>query len=69
MPFEVRDEKAEAALKKLGDSLKASIPPGYGFTLLIFNFGVGGNLFYTSNADREDVMKMLREFIRKFEPN
>jgi hypothetical protein len=68
LKFEVRDPKAEAALKAMGDLLREHMPPGYGFSLWIFNFGPGGNLFYTSNADRSDVFKMIREFLEKYEP-
>lgn len=67
--FEVRDEAAEAALKKIGNSLKTSMPPGYGFALLVFTFGEGGNMFYTSNAQRETMIQAMQEFIAKFREN
>lgn len=64
--FEVRDEYIEERLKSLGhfieDLLKDS---GYGFSLLIFSFGEGGNMFYMSNAERDGVIKAMKEFIAK----
>jgi len=52
-------------MKDIGSRVKSVMPPGWGFTLLIFNFGEGGNLFYTSNAQREDMIKTMQEFIEK----
>jgi len=69
MTFEVRDEKAEAMLKEIGELLRSACPKGYGFSLLIFSFGAGGNMFYTSNADREDMIRAMKEFIQKFQAN
>jgi hypothetical protein len=50
MRYEVRDEAVEKLLRDIGELLKRSCPPGYGFNLLIFTFGDGGNMFYISNA-------------------
>lgn len=69
MTYEVRDEKAEAMLKEIGQLLKAACPPGYGFNLLVFTFGEGGNMFYCSNAQREDMIRAMQEFIAKFREN
>jgi hypothetical protein len=67
--YEVRDEKAEAMLKEVGQILKGMCPDGYGFSLLVFTFGEGGNMFYASNAQRQDMIKAMREFIAKFGAN
>jgi hypothetical protein len=69
--FEVRDEQIEARLKDIGNRLRGAVSevPGYGFALLIFNFGEGGNMFYTSNANREDIIRAMEEFIAKFREN
>jgi hypothetical protein len=68
MSFEVRNPEIEASLQDIGRSIKGSLPAGYGFALLIFNFGEKGNMFYTSNANRQDVCHAMREFIAKHEP-
>ena len=65
--FEVRDAKAEAVLARIGDSLRECMPKGYGFMLMIFSYGAGGNLFYASSGKRDDVVRMMQEFIAKQE--
>lgn len=67
--YEVRDEKAEVMLDEIGQLLKLSCPPGFGFSLLVFSFGDGGSMFYTSNAQREDMIRAMQEFIAKFREN
>lgn len=63
--FQVFNEEIEITLKDLGEAIGSRLPPNWGFTLLLFDFNNAddGKLFYTSNGDREDVIKMLREFI------
>jgi hypothetical protein len=56
-------------LNEIGQLLRGGMPKGYGFSLLIFNFGPDGNLFYTSNANREDMIRTMQEFIAKFREN
>jgi len=67
--FEVRNEEAERVLRNVGAMLGTIMPPGFGFALELFTFGPGGSMFYTSNARREDVIKMLKEMIEKLEGN
>jgi hypothetical protein len=67
--FEVRDPEIEARLAVIGNRLRDAIEavPGYGFALLIFQYGEGGNMFYTSSADRADVIAAMKEFIERHE--
>jgi hypothetical protein len=67
--MEVRDVEAERALNEIGKLLRKMCPKGYGFSLLLFTFGEGGNLFYTSNSRREDMIRTMQEFIQKFREN
>ena len=69
MAFEVRNEKVEASMKDIGNRIRSMMPEGYGFSLLIFSYGEGGSMFYTSSADRHDVIAAMREFIAKHEEN
>ena len=69
MRYEVRNEQIEQLLKDLGLFLKSSMPPGYGFSLLIFGFTPGNELFYLSSAQREDMIRTMQEFIAKFREN
>jgi hypothetical protein len=38
-----------------------------GFVLMVFNFGDTGRANYMSNANREDVVNMMKEQIARFE--
>lgn len=69
MRFEVRNEAAEKMLREIGQMLREVCPAGFGFSLLVFSFGEGGNMFYTSNAQREDMIRAMQEFIQKFREN
>jgi hypothetical protein len=66
MRFEVRNAEAEKMLKEIGQLIKSQCPPGIGFSLLVFTFGEGGSMFYSSNANREDMIRAMQEFIAKF---
>jgi len=67
--FEVRNPEVEKRLKDIGDRLRETMPDGFGFALLIAEFGEAGSMFYTANCQRQDVCNMMREFISKSEPN
>ena len=54
-------------LQELAQYIAVVLPPNTGFVLLAFDFGPGGRTEYVSNADRQDVVKLLREFIAKTE--
>ena len=58
-------DRIQGLLQAIGHRIREGLPPGYGFNLLIFNFGPGGSLFYLSNADREDMLTAMREFIQR----
>ena len=63
--MQVRNMEAEAVLKAIGETLRRVCPAGYGFSFLLWEFGAKGNVFYTSNCRREDVVKGMLEFIEK----
>ncbi len=63
--FEVRNKEIEDLLRDIGQRLKEVMPKDYGFSLLIFNYGEGGDLFYISSAKRDDMIKAMKEFINK----
>ena len=43
---------AEKSAQQLAQSLGQTLPPGYGFALLVFSFGEGGYLSHVSNCER-----------------
>lgn len=61
------NEQVEFALRETAEFIKANgrLPIGMGFVLLMFDFGDKGNMFYISDAQREDVLKSMQEFIDK----
>ena len=63
MTYEIRNPEIEELLKGLGKFLGDQMPPGWGFTLLIFSFGEGGSSFYISNAQRPDMLLHMQEFV------
>jgi hypothetical protein len=67
--YEVRNAEVEAKLKGIGQRMKQSMEeiPGYGFTLLIFSYGAGGDMFYISSAERATMIEALKELIKKLE--
>jgi hypothetical protein len=66
--YEVEDPETQKILLSIGTKLKRILEgTGLGFTLFLFNFGPGGAMFYLSSADRQDMIKMLHEFLAKEE--
>lgn len=59
------NEQVEFTLREAAELLTNRLGPGWGFTILGFNFGKKGDLFYISNSERKDVLNSMREFIQK----
>lgn len=63
-----RDENTRDAMQRIGAAVDEHLPQGWGFVILAFPFGEdAGRLNYVSNGTREDVIKMMKEFIEKSE--
>jgi hypothetical protein len=61
-----QDQKTRESMEKIcrdiGQLIGSAMPEGWGFSLLVFEFGgPGGNASYISNARRVDMIKALRE--------
>jgi hypothetical protein len=69
MEYEVRNKQVEEMLRDLGHKLKDAMPPGCGFSLLIFGFSPDNELFYLSSAQLKDMIRTMREFVAKFGEN
>ena len=63
--FQVRKPEIEVLLKELGHWLKSKMPKGWGFSLMIFNHGEKGSMFYISDSNREDMIEAMKEFIER----
>lgn len=54
-------------LQEMARVVASKLPDNHGFVLLAFPFGddPNGRLIYTSNAERADVINLLKEFLIK----
>lgn len=52
-------------VRLMAEAVQARIPDGYGFVVMAFPFGEGGTgrLVYASNAERADVVNLLKEWL------
>lgn len=65
-----QDDNTRAALRKLGMMVDNELPQGWGFFLMAFPLGDRqGRCNYTSNGDRRDVLKVMKNFIARSEEN
>ena len=62
--FEILNKEIQEVLKQLGRGIGQQLPKNWGFTLMLFSYK-GPELFYISNANREDMIKTMHEFIDK----
>jgi hypothetical protein len=60
VPDHVREK-----LNVFGRRIKNECPKGWGFALLMFEYGGGGSMVWLSSAAREDMLKALQEFLQK----
>lgn len=60
-------EEAETYCRRIGRFLKAYLPNGWGFTVLLTSYGDNGLTTYISSCKRPDMIKALREMADKLE--
>lgn len=58
-------DEIKKLLREIGGILGPAMPTGWGFTLMIYTFGEGGTMTYISNAQREDMLAAMQEFLQK----
>lgn len=58
---------AKDAMKAMAKKVEAMLPKDFGFTILVFKFNKPGESNYISNANREDMIKALRETADRLE--
>lgn len=56
-------------MQKIAQKVQDELPEGFGFIVLTFKFNEKGQMIYISNANREDVVEAMKEFIKKTEQN
>ncbi len=69
--FEIENEAVRKVLNEIAGKIGGALDEGWGFLLMLFSYDdsmvEGGGLFYLSSAERKDVMKMVREWMRRQE--
>ena len=65
------NELVKGKMQKIARKVDEELPNGYGFVVLTFNFGEGidNEMMYVSNANRQDIVKAMKEWIEKTEQN
>ena len=64
------DIEVKKSLQGIADKIKKELPENYGFCLLTFGFnGIGKEVMYVSNANREDIVEVMKEWIEKTKEN
>ncbi len=61
-------KELEADARKLADQLRAQLPANIGFTLFLFDYGDTGNMTYISTAQRDDMVEVIRNWLKKASP-
>lgn len=63
--FEVKNTEVEKVMKEIGQLIAKELPEGWGFSLMIMDYGKNGCTFYISTVQREDMVKAMQEFIER----
>lgn len=69
MEQEEIEELVKSRLQRIAEKVNNELPTGFGFVVLSFAFGNPGQMMYVSNANREDIVKAMKEWIEKTENN
>lgn len=70
--MESEEEYIKGKLQNIAQNIDKELPEGFGFALLTFKFNTEpdtSELMYVSNADRQDIVKAMKEWIEKTENN
>lgn len=67
--MENEEEIVKGKMQRIAKKVNDELPEGFGFIVLSFVFGHPGQMMYVSNANREDVVQSMKEFIEKTEQN
>ena len=63
------EEIVKSRMQNIARKVDEELPDNFGFVVLAFKFNEKGEMIYVSNANREDVVKAMKEFIEKTENN
>lgn len=68
--MENEEEYIKGKLQNIAKNIDDELPGGFGFALLTFRFNSEpdtSELMYVANADRQDIVKAMKEWIEKTE--
>ena len=68
--MESEEEYIKGKLQNIAQNIDKELPEGFGFALLTFKFNTKpdtSELMYVANADRQDIVKAMKEWIEKTE--
>ena len=60
-------KKLESVCSDMAKVIGGCLPDGVAFAFMLADFGENGNTAYCSNADREDMISLLRETANRIE--
>lgn len=60
-------ERAENEARRLAREIRAQMPLGWGFGLILYSKGEAGYLTWISDGVREDMAKAMRELLDKWD--
>lgn len=64
-----QEEFVKGKMQGIAKKVQDELPEGFGFVVLAFKFNEKGQMMYVSNANREDVVQSMKEFIEKTQKN
>ena len=70
--MESEEDFIKRKLKDIAKNIDKELPDGFGFALLTFRFNSEpdtSELMYVANADRQDIVKAMEEWIEKTKNN
>lgn len=70
--MESEEDYIKGKLQNIAQNIDKELPEGFGFALLTFKFNAEpdtSDLMYVSNANRQDIVKAMKEWIEKTENN
>lgn len=70
--MESEEEHIKGKLQNIAQNIDKELPEGFGFALLTFKFNTEpdtSELMYVANANRQDIVKAMKEWIEKTESN
>ena len=62
-------EYVKSKMQTIAKKVQEELPKDFGFVVLTFKFNELGEMIYVSNANREDVITAMKEFMEKTENN